>query len=873
MSAANNYSNNLSVSETTNNTCPDTEEYAELLTFFGAEYKQVYYHLQVGESSRTEGWVLHVSAVVSQITDVIKTVVPILLEEKVAFKIPMDKKTGKDLLNGSLGIDKIGKIITIYPESDKQAVYIVEKLIEATRSFKGPDVPNNILLDSVVYTAYQPFDLHVSVEENVSALTDQSAAAIQWPFASIKKATKPLPKKLLNGRYRPISVLKEDARGNVIFGMYLKKLFVTQRCIIKQGFKNMSSEDNGRDIYDRLLWQQEVHNKLAGIVSIPKVFDLFVEDGNSYLAIEYIHGYTVQEKKNKINPHAQCLHMLPPKKIASILDLIIPIIEIVEKLHQAGYVHRDITPENFIFDKRGATYVIDMELSYSIKHQKPYAPFELGTPGFMSPEQKSVKIPTFKEDIYGLGALIIHTLTGLSPVKFDSKEPSALINDLDFFIGNQEFCSLLAYCINPNPDLRPSLSDIKFSIEQFKQIISPIRENINLQEQTLTTVKPNILSNLITQAISGLKRSPIAYVDEIWLSRNIDTNKLLGSKEYSVQIGLNEGVAGILYLLARCYKAGFNIASYEASIKKSWNYINDKKDIPAGLHYGSYGIAFSMAECIGTNLLPRSESNIIQLKKWLQAPSTNINIENGKAGQGISLMHCSGLIGEDISQQLLFSISGDIIKAQTKSGVWHQHDTSAKEADGDFSFSYGSLGIIWFLLEYGSKYCNEEAINAAKKGVKWIIERNGTPRYLSFKKTIYNKKNINNRRRRTLLTLIKAYEILKVESYKRIAEDILHEYPTCIVKNDFTQQHGMAKLGEIYIEASRVFGTPEWQQRADWITALYAHTFIKNNKEAGYWKMTESDVVTADMATGNSGIIHFLLRQKTPNKLGYRFLS
>ena len=52
----------------------------------------------------------------------------------------------------------------------------------------------------------------------------------------------------------------------------------------------MWSDEQGRDISDRLAWQWEVQKAWKGMVRIPDVYDLFKVDGDSYLALEYIKG-------------------------------------------------------------------------------------------------------------------------------------------------------------------------------------------------------------------------------------------------------------------------------------------------------------------------------------------------------------------------------------------------------------------------------------------------------------------------------------------------------------------------------------------------------------------------------------------------------
>src|ERR1700748_924178 len=76
-----------------------------------------------------------------------------------------------------------------------------------------------------------------------------------------------------------------------------------------------------------------------------------------------------------------------------LLDYLLQVIHMLEELHKKGYVHRDLTPNNFLLRKNKRLVFIDLELSFSIKNQKPLPPFQLGTYGFMSPEQLTIATP------------------------------------------------------------------------------------------------------------------------------------------------------------------------------------------------------------------------------------------------------------------------------------------------------------------------------------------------------------------------------------------------------------------------------------------------------------------------------------------------
>ena len=123
------------------------------------------------------------------------------------------------------------------------------------------------------------------------------------------------------------------------------------------------------------------------------------------------------------------------------------------------------------------------------------------------------------------------------------------------------------------------------------------------------------------------------------------------------------------------------------------------------------------------------------------------------------------------------------------------------------------------------------------------------------------------------MALIKAYGTVKDASYKLWAEKILRAYSLHLVHENLTQDVGLAGMGELYLEAYRVFGNTEWRDRADWLTQFLIHTRKVGSNNSCHWINNNALFPTADLMVGNSGIIHFLIRSLLPRKMGYRVLE
>jgi hypothetical protein len=57
----------------------------------------------------------------------------------------------------------------------------------------------------------------------------------------------------------------------------------------------------------------------------------------------------------------------------------------------------------------------------------------------------------------------------------------------------------------------------------------------------------------------------------------------------------------------------------------------------------------------------------------------------------------------------------------------------------------------------------------------------------------------------------------------------------------------------------------EYQERADWIVRLLLHHYWQQSDGSCFWLPDHTAYATADLLTGNAGVIHFLLRHYRPD--------
>ena len=866
-------------------------EYGEVLETYGLTYQKAGAYLQVGAPDWEQGWILHISVIMTQIMPLLKEILPFFIKEQVAFKVVKDLDTGRNLLDGHLGYDQLGKILTIYPRDAIKANEWAIHLMTLTASFKGPLIPTDARLGGCVYARYggcNPIVIQDNEGRHIKLIHDTNGRLVEdsypvpfslfpgvsWPFLGITMPKKGISSKNIKGIYKSISTLKADARGRVFKAIYLKSLFRTGLCVIKEGKFSMCSDEQGRDIRNRLQWQDELHKKLDGIIPLPTILDFFQENENSYLAMEFIDGVSLHEQARAINGNCLGWLDLADMQKKAILDYLLKLISILEDLHGAGYVHRDVTPVNFLIDANNKIWLIDIELAYNYKLHRPTPPFTYGSPGFMSPEQASLAAPTPAEDVYGLCATMIDLIGGVPPSFLDTSNNSELEDRLYFLIGDRRLSRLIAEGLSYNPADRPNLPKIRDVLELCR------KENSDDCRGTIKEVTYiDNIEALIQKAINSLTSEPILITNQQWLSKTIKKETVIDNpqRQYSFYPGLSVGVSGVTYVIARAKQYGFSVESHMPLFKNCWNFLHDHFDfllqkVGAGLYNGSAGIAVALATCLKSELVNDNNQVRTFLQNCLVPEVHSMDLASGLSGQALATLLCGDFLAPDFLVERRKNAIRQITRLQKRNGSWN----AAIEHENRLDFRYGHCGIAWFVLEYVSQYPEAAGFEVANRAMEYLQRavsrlKKSKPQGLTL---WWSKKESNAEWTvEVILTFMKAYSVLKNPIYRQICEQVLAGNPVCPVYDNFSQISGLAGIGEVYLEAYRLFGNREWIERAEWIAQMFLHTSFKTKDGNIYWIMDQYPHPSAELMSGHAGIVHFLMRFLNPKSMGYRMLT
>ena len=128
--------------------------------------------------------------------------------------------------------------------------------------------------------------------------------------------------------------------------------------------------------------------------------------GDGYLVMQLVSGGSIAGRL--------------PLPIADALAIAVELCAALAYAHGRGIIHRDIKPENVLIGDDGRARLSDFGIARLVDPTPEDAPLTrpsmvLGTPGYMAPEARAGARPDPRMDVYAVGALLRHMLTGRHP--------------------------------------------------------------------------------------------------------------------------------------------------------------------------------------------------------------------------------------------------------------------------------------------------------------------------------------------------------------------------------------------------------------------------------------------------------------------------
>jgi serine/threonine-protein kinase len=142
--------------------------------------------------------------------------------------------------------------------------------------------------------------------------------------------------------------------------------------------------------------------------NIVKVYDISQDGEFPFIVAEYVSGQDV----------GSMLKSTPGKWLNEqvTLGIVTQLLRALAYAHQRRVVHRDIKPSNILITRENIVKVADFGIARIVEDEEVGKPGEIiGSARYMSPEQLKGEETTPRSDLYSVGILLYHCLTGRPP--------------------------------------------------------------------------------------------------------------------------------------------------------------------------------------------------------------------------------------------------------------------------------------------------------------------------------------------------------------------------------------------------------------------------------------------------------------------------
>jgi len=159
----------------------------------------------------------------------------------------------------------------------------------------------------------------------------------------------------------------------------------------------------GKDIF---LKEARKMNRVDSIPQVVHVQEMFEDNDTAYIVMNYIPGETLSLKIKHSGPMTW----------KTVQELLLPVAAVMQKVHDAGLIHRDLSPDNLMLQPDGSIRILDLGAAKDLNLHGGVSSMQVAKGGF-SPMEQYVQRGNSGPwtDVYSLAATLYYALTGVVP--------------------------------------------------------------------------------------------------------------------------------------------------------------------------------------------------------------------------------------------------------------------------------------------------------------------------------------------------------------------------------------------------------------------------------------------------------------------------
>ncbi len=259
-------------------------------------------------------------------------------------------------------------------------------------------------------------------------------------------------------RFRNYTIIERIGRGG--FGEVYRAIQHTKERT--EALKVLSERTKLKTAY----FQNEVH--LVAKLQHPNIATLYEAQLSStpcFYTMEFVEG-------QQLDPYL-AEHETPLEQRLAIFK---SVVEAIGYAHGQGVVHRDLKPQNILIDTNGQPRIVDFGIAkwFDVDGQPlpnlQASPREgaIGTYGYIAPEQLHGGDIDARADIYGLGVLLFHIVTGVAAKRADRTARLAGVLRRRRIARPDDLAAIIARCMKPVPESRyQSTADLARDLDNY----------------------------------------------------------------------------------------------------------------------------------------------------------------------------------------------------------------------------------------------------------------------------------------------------------------------------------------------------------------------------------------------------------------------